>query len=74
MRGEPLRFKKSSHSGGQSDCVEVAHTVAHLRDSKQPGGATLRGDVPAMIEAVKSDRVSPRRQPRPPLLGAQSLP
>ena len=58
MQVEPLRFKKSRHSGGQSTCVEVAHTLAYLRDSKQASGALLRCDVTALIEAVKSGSVS----------------
>lgn len=35
---------KSSYSGGGNDCVEVAHLAGGLvgvRDSKNPGGATL---------------------------------
>jgi hypothetical protein len=33
------RWRKSSHSGSQSDCVELARTAdfAGVRDSKHPG-------------------------------------
>jgi hypothetical protein len=55
MRAESLRFKKSRFSGGQSNCVEVAHTLAWLRDSKNPNGSHLRGDVQALIAATKAD-------------------
>ncbi|PWW51973.1 DUF397 domain-containing protein [Actinokineospora spheciospongiae] len=59
MRSEPLRFKKSQFSGGQSNCVEVAHTLAHLRDSKQgPGAVLLPGDAAALIAFVKAGRIS----------------
>lgn len=55
MRSEPLRFKKSRFSVGQSNCVEVAHTLAYLRDSKQgPGAVPLHGDAAALIRAVKT--------------------
>ncbi|HEX4700963.1 MAG TPA: DUF397 domain-containing protein [Pseudonocardiaceae bacterium] len=52
---EPLRFKKSRASGGQSNCVEVAHTLGHLRDSKAPG-LVLMGDVRALLVAVRGGR------------------
>jgi hypothetical protein len=33
-----LRWRKSSYSAGDNgDCVEVAHTLDGLRDSKNPG-------------------------------------
>lgn len=33
-----LRWRKSSYSGGDNgNCVEVAHTLGELRDSKNPG-------------------------------------
>ncbi|WP_405525039.1 DUF397 domain-containing protein [Streptomyces canus] len=36
-------FKSSYSSGGDGDCVEVAHTPAtiHVRDSKNPQGPHL---------------------------------
>ena len=57
MQDEPLRFKKSRYSGGQSDCVEVAHTLECLRDSKQSTDIVLRGNVLALIQAVKTGRL-----------------
>ncbi len=38
------RFRKSSYSGGNNDCVEVATNVpgvVAVRDSKNPGGPVL---------------------------------
>ncbi len=38
------RWRKSSHSGGGNDCVEIAVVAdtAAVRDSKNPAGPTLR--------------------------------
>ncbi|MFE5327901.1 DUF397 domain-containing protein [Embleya sp. NPDC056575] len=40
----PVAWRKSTHSGHQGDCVEVAPRTAHLtiRDSKRPAQARLR--------------------------------
>jgi hypothetical protein len=56
MNQKPLRFKKARASGGQSNCVEVAHTLLHLRDSKAPDGPVLTGDVRALVAAVRGGR------------------
>jgi len=39
-----VRWRKSSHSGGGNDCVEVAFVAggAALRDSKDPEGGAFR--------------------------------
>lgn len=40
-----LVFRKSSYSGGEEECVEVATNVLRtvaVRDSKNPGGPILR--------------------------------
>lgn len=42
--GKPeLTWRKSSYSGGNADCVEVAHSPATVgvRDSKNPAAGTL---------------------------------
>lgn len=55
MQQEPLRFRKSTRSGGQSDCVEVAHTLRHIRDSKNSVGPYLHGvDVTALIAMLRT--------------------
>jgi hypothetical protein len=53
MERKRLRFKKARASGGQSNCVEVAHTLCHVRDSKAAGGPVLEADVLALVAAVK---------------------
>jgi hypothetical protein len=50
-----IRWRKSSRSGGgNTSCVEVAHTLAALRDSKNPQGPTLTVNVPALLTHVQA--------------------
>ena len=58
MITEPLRFKKASYSGAQSACVEVAHSLDQVRDSKAPTDSTLRADVQALITALKNNTLT----------------
>jgi hypothetical protein len=41
--GVPLNWRKSTQSNGSGDCVEVAECpdAIHVRDSKNPTGASL---------------------------------
>ena len=59
------KFRKSSFSGGNSgSCVELAWTprTGVVRDSKNPSGPTLLGDIPSLIRltqhanAARADR------------------
>jgi hypothetical protein len=50
------RWKKSSRSQGANNCVELANGGL-VRDSKNPDGPVLRGDVAALLAAVRSGRV-----------------
>lgn len=44
-----IRWRKSSRSQDEGACVEVAHTMAGVRDSKYPDGPALAfGDVAAV--------------------------
>ncbi|MGQ0838169.1 DUF397 domain-containing protein [Actinokineospora sp.] len=47
------RWRKSSHSGQEGDCVELAHTLDTVRDSKNPHGPTLTANIPALLKALK---------------------
>ncbi|MFG2224582.1 DUF397 domain-containing protein [Streptomyces sp. NPDC048644] len=54
-------FRKSSYSGQNGDCVEVAHTATNaraVRDSKNPTGPHLLVGADAwgsFVETLKSD-------------------
>ena len=57
-----LRWWKSSRSGNQGNCVEVAAagTMWYVRDSKNPGGAHLAVDHGAwrsFVETVRAGRL-----------------
>lgn len=61
MEERQLRWRKSSWSGTQGECVEVALTddCAHVRDSKDREGGTLRMPMAAweaFINAIKVAR------------------
>jgi len=59
------RWKKSSHSNGQANCVEVAANlpgVVAVRDSKNPGGPKLTfslNDWDAFIAGAKDGEFDP---------------
>lgn len=48
------RWRKSSRSNGQTECVEVVSTLKAVRDSKNPTGAALSLDVTSMVAAIKA--------------------
>lgn len=47
-----VRWKKSSDTF--ETCVEVAHTLDLLRDSKNPHGPTLSADAARLLTAIKA--------------------
>jgi hypothetical protein len=50
-------WRKSTFSGPGGECVEVAHNLGALRDSKNQ--ATLSVDVPRVVTAIKEGRLTP---------------
>jgi hypothetical protein len=56
-----IRWQKSGFSG-YAECVELAHTLRAVRDSKNPSGAPLTADLVGLLAAAKRgdlDRRSP---------------
>lgn len=49
-------WRKSSHSGQETACVELAAQGA-VRDSKNPTGPVLSVDIAALVAAVKAGHV-----------------
>ncbi|HWC80640.1 MAG TPA: DUF397 domain-containing protein [Pseudonocardiaceae bacterium] len=49
------RWRKSAHSGQQTNCVEIAHTRDLIRDSKNPDGPALAVDLAALLDTVRAD-------------------
>jgi hypothetical protein len=49
---EPIRWKSASPNG--NSCVEVAHTLGGVRDSKNPD-AELEVDVRMLVRMVKAE-------------------
>jgi hypothetical protein len=56
MTNHDVQWRKSSYSGtggGTNDSVEVADTLGELRDSKNPNGPVLRGNLAQLVQAIK---------------------
>jgi hypothetical protein len=49
-----ITWRKSSHSADNGACVEVAGTLAAIRDSKTPSGPVLRANLSALVTAIRS--------------------
>ena len=45
-------WRKSRRSQNGANCVEVRDTLDQLRDSKNPTGPTLRGNIPALVRSI----------------------
>lgn len=52
-----MEWRKSSHSGHNGTCIELAGTLDRLRDSKNPSGPVLAVDVTPLLSAIRLGRV-----------------
>ena len=50
---EPLRWRRSSHSQSGSECVELAHTLNAIRDSKNPATSLPVPSLTTLISFIK---------------------
>jgi hypothetical protein len=52
-------WRKSSFSGTETACVEIAHPAeaptVGIRDSKNPSGGVLRGDLAGLLDFARRD-------------------
>jgi hypothetical protein len=53
-----MSWRKSSRSQNGANCVEVRNSLDEVRDSKNPAGPALHGDVHALARAIKRGRLS----------------
>ena len=54
---EAIRWRKSSRSGQDTSCVELANTGDAVRDSKNPTGPALTVGTRQLLAAIKSERL-----------------
>jgi hypothetical protein len=52
------RWRKSSRSNTGASCVELAHTLTAVRDSKCPDGPTLNVSVAGLLATVKAGQLA----------------
>lgn len=50
-------WRKSSFSDQGNGCVEIAHTLGAVRDSKNSDGPVLDVDVRPLMAMVKADQI-----------------
>jgi Domain of unknown function (DUF397) len=53
----PLRWRTSTFSSNGTDCVEVSHDLAAVRDSKNPEGSTLAVDLRRFVSAIQDGQL-----------------
>lgn len=54
------RWRKSSRSHAETACIELAHTLDAVRDSKNPNGPMLNAQLGGLITMLKSGQLDRR--------------
>jgi hypothetical protein len=55
---QKTRWRKSSRSASNAECVEIAHTGDAVRDSKNPNGPVLRvRSLAPLLDGIKNGRL-----------------
>lgn len=57
MTTVPGTWRKSSRSAQDTNCVEVRSDLDAVRDSKNPTGPRIAGDVRALVQAIQAGRL-----------------
>lgn len=50
-------WRKSSRSGSNAQCIEIANTLDQVRDSKNSEGPVLRTSLSALLAAIKAGQL-----------------
>jgi hypothetical protein len=50
---DKIKWRRSTYSGAQNNCVELPNTLDSVRDSKNPG-PVLAGSVVALVRAIQA--------------------
>lgn len=51
-------WRKASASGQDANCVEIHRDLDAVRDSKNAAGPTLWVDVPALVRAIRNNKIA----------------
>ena len=51
-------WRKSSRSQNDQNCVELRDTLDQVRDSKNPAGPVLPGNMPALLRTIHTGRLT----------------
>ncbi len=57
MNTQVRRWRKSSRSGAESNCVELVNSLDAVRDSKNPSVA-MQGDIRRLLDAVQAGQIT----------------
>ncbi|HEX5405420.1 MAG TPA: DUF397 domain-containing protein [Pseudonocardiaceae bacterium] len=53
-----IRWRKAGRSQNTSNCVEIAHGLDQLRDSKNTTGPVLQADIRRLVADIKAGHLN----------------